>query len=88
MSSLDPRIAAFISRCDAVAKRLRVSRATMSTRILFDGKRLDSIAAGKSDIGVRRLAKAERDLSAYEGTQPTSQALNREAGRIARDEAA
>jgi hypothetical protein len=83
MAHVDPRILAFISRCDALANRLRISRTTLSTRILFDGKRLDSIASGASDIGVGRLARAENDLSKYESAQPTSQALAREAGRIA-----
>ena len=87
MTPIDPRVSAFIARCDSVAERLRISRSTLSTRLLFDGKRLDSLAAGASDIGVRRLGKAERDLSTYEGAQPTSQALAR-AGRVARAEAA
>lgn len=66
MNSLDPRISAFIDRCDAVCRLRRIKRATLSTRILHDGKRLEQIAGGVSDIGVHRLARAEKDLAALE----------------------
>jgi hypothetical protein len=65
---IDPRLAAFVSRFDAVAARLGVKRATLSTRVFNDGKRIEAILSGNSDIGIGRLAKAERELSALEGT--------------------
>ena len=87
MTQIDPRLAAFISRCDLLAERLSVSRATLSSRILLDGKRLDDIASGRSDIGIRRLSRAERDLAALEGLEPTAQALGRRASRDRREAA-
>lgn len=68
MSDLDPRLAAFISRCDHIGELLGLKRSTLSTKLFTDGKRLDEIASGGSDIGIGRLAKAERALSALEGT--------------------
>lgn len=81
MTQVDPRLAAFIGRCDRLAERLFVSRATLSLRLLRDGKRLDDIASGRSDIGVQRLSRAERDLAAMEGDDPTPQAIGRRASR-------
>lgn len=87
MTQLDPRLAAFLVRCDTLADRLSVSRATLSSRLLMDGKRLDDIASGRSDIGIRRLSRAERDLAALEGLTPTTQALARRASRAKREAA-
>lgn len=55
----------FLARCDAVAEALGITRTALSNRLLFDSHRLDEIAAGK-DIGVRRLARAEADLTRME----------------------
>lgn len=77
MSKLDPRLAAFLERCDSVAVRLQITRKTLSSRLLLDGKRLDQIALGASDIGIARLAQAEREISALEGATPTPQAMAR-----------
>lgn len=79
MSSTDPRLASFLNRCDLVAKRLQISRARLSTRLLADGKRLDQLALGRSDIGILRLSRAERLLSALEGESPTRSAMARAA---------
>ena len=55
----------FLARCDAVAAKLGIKRTALSNRLLFDSHRLDLIEAGK-DIGVRRLQRAEADLSEME----------------------
>jgi len=87
MTQIDPRLSAFLARCDRLADRLRVSRATLSSRLLLDGKRLDDLASGRSDIGIRRLSRAERELAALEGLEPTPQALGRRASRDRREAA-
>ena len=63
---LDPRLAAFLQRCDAFAEEIGVKRSSLSTTLFADGKRLDQIAAGGSDVGIGRLAEAEAALSAME----------------------
>lgn len=62
MSHIDPRLCAFISSCDAVASAMKLQRSSLSKRLFNDGKRLDSLADGKSDIGIGRLARAEEEL--------------------------
>lgn len=74
MTEIDPRLAAFIARCDALAKRLDISRSTLSHRLFKDVKRIDAIAGGGSDIGIGRLSAAERDLSVLEGQTPVTKA--------------
>lgn len=74
MAQLDPRLAAFISRCDTLAPRLRLKRSSLSVKLFADGKRLDALATGESDIGIGRLARAERELSALEGSAPQAAA--------------
>lgn len=56
----------FIERCDAYQLRADVSRVWLSKRLFNDTYRLDDLAAGKSDIGVQRLERAEIDLAALE----------------------
>lgn len=53
---------AFLARCDVAAKTLEIERTALSNLLLFDSRRLDQLADGK-DIGVRRLAEAEADLT-------------------------
>lgn len=72
MPELDSRLAAFIIRCDATAKRMKIKRSTLSVKLFMDGKRLDALASGKSDVGIHRLAAAERELSALEGVAARS----------------
>lgn len=55
-------ISEFLERCDAVAERRGIRRSTLSTLIFKDGKRLDQLAKGNSDVGVLRLEEAKRDL--------------------------
>jgi hypothetical protein len=66
MARNDPRLSAFLARCDSVAHLLRLKRSTLSTRLFNDGKRLDQIATG-GDIGIRSLAGAEDRLAELEG---------------------
>lgn len=56
------QIEEFISRCDAVAVALGITRPALSNRLLFDSRRLDLIALGEVDIGVMRLQQAQEDL--------------------------
>lgn len=56
----------FISRCDAYCKRADVSRVWLSKRLLSDTRRLDHLANGNVDIGVKRLERAVRDLADLE----------------------
>ena len=62
---MDP-VASFLSRCDAACIRLNWKRSTLSTKLFMDGKRLDELAAGKSDVGARRLVRAMSDLETLE----------------------
>lgn len=52
----------FIADCDLACLALGIQRATLSTKLFNDGKRLDQIAGRKSDIGVGRLFRAVRAL--------------------------
>ena len=56
----------FIARCDALAKRLDITRSALSNRLLFDSRRLDAIAKDGKDIGVRRMETALADLARME----------------------
>lgn len=58
---------AFIERCDGLASAMNIKRSTLSLRVFFDGKALDQIANGTRDVGVRRLAAAEREVARLEG---------------------
>lgn len=72
MTDIDPRLAAFIARCDALGQRLGISRSTLSHRLFKDVKRIDAIAGGGSDIGLGRLVTAERDLATFEAQADTA----------------
>lgn len=64
-------ISEFLAECDAVAQRRKVKRSTLSTWLFRDGKRLDQLAGGASDVGVLRLEEAKQRLAelAEEGGQ-------------------
>lgn len=66
MTQIEPRLSAFVERCDKIVARGSMKRSTLSLKLFMDGKRIDALASGVSDIGIRRLAKAERELSAFE----------------------
>ena len=55
-------LSGFIKRCDDAAGALRIKRSTLSTLLFNDGKRIGQLANGGSDVGVRRLAEADRFL--------------------------
>lgn len=59
---MDP-IGAFVELCDVAAERRGWTRSTLSTYLFRDGKRLDQLASGNSDVGVLRLEAAKRRLS-------------------------
>lgn len=56
----------FIARCDRYCAAADVSRTWLSKRLFADTFRLQSLADGKSDVGVNRLARAAADLDALE----------------------
>ena len=58
----------FIARCDRYCAAAKVSRVWLSKRLLSDTYRLDKLAKGEVDIGVRRLEQAIAALAALEGT--------------------
>jgi hypothetical protein len=59
-------ISDFISRCDALCVKRGVTRVWLSKRLLGDTYRLEKLAAGEVDIGVKRLDRALCDLAALE----------------------
>lgn len=54
----------FIRRCDAYCQEAGVSRVWLSKRLFSDTYRLDALAKGTSDVGVKRLARAAAALDA------------------------
>jgi hypothetical protein len=68
MDVIDTRLADFLRRCDDVAALRGFKRSTLSTKIFNDGKRLKEIEAG-GDIGIKRLAVAERALAKLGGEE-------------------
>lgn len=54
----------FITRCDLYCASAGVSRTWLSKRLFADTFRLQSLAEGRSDVGVNRLARAVADLEA------------------------
>lgn len=59
-------LADFIARCDAYCASTKRSRVWLSKRLLDDTYRLDKLAKGEVDIGVRRMERAVDDLAALE----------------------
>lgn len=53
----------FIARCDAYCQTAGVTRNWLSKRLLKDTFRLEQLASGSVDIGVRRLERAVADLA-------------------------
>lgn len=67
----------FILRCDRYCEAANRSRVWLSKALFADTDRLEQLAAGKSDVGVMRLARAARDLGKLERgtlTQPRAAA--------------
>jgi hypothetical protein len=63
-------IQSFIARCDRYCEAAQVSRTWLSKRLLKDTFRLDLLAAGQVDIGVKRMERALADLRELERTTP------------------
>jgi hypothetical protein len=59
-------IGEFLERCDAIANQRSWKRSTLSTLLFQDGKRLDQLAGGNSDVGVLRLEAAKAALGRLE----------------------
>lgn len=56
----------FIARCDRYCLDAGVSRVWLSKRLFADTTRLEDLAGGGSDVGVKRLSRAANDLGALE----------------------
>ncbi|WP_168072839.1 hypothetical protein [Caulobacter sp. SSI4214] len=63
MSQLDPRLSEFVEGCYRYAQAAGLATSTVSTLLFNDGKRLNALASGESDIGIGRLAQAEAKLT-------------------------
>jgi hypothetical protein len=59
-------ISDFIARCDAFCEARGLSRVWLSKRLFNDTFKIENLDVGATDIGVRRLAKADADLTALE----------------------
>lgn len=69
----------FIERCEAYRASHGVSQTWLSKRLFDDTFRLKSLADGKSDVGVKRLARAIEDLQALEATPADKSAADQDA---------
>lgn len=58
----------FIEACDRYCEASGVSRTWLSKKLFADTNRLNDLDAGKSDVGVNRLARAVTDLAALGST--------------------
>lgn len=56
----------FIARCDRYCETTGAKRVWLSKRLFQDTYRLDQLASGATDVGVKRLERAVRDLRALE----------------------
>jgi hypothetical protein len=62
-------ISDFIGACDAYCEASGFSRVWLSKRLFADTYRLDDLAAGKTDIGVKRLERASNELAALDAAR-------------------
>ncbi len=69
----------FIAACDAHCATTGVSRVWLSKKLFQDTYRLDDLAAGKTDIGVKRLDRASDDLATLAATVGAEPAQGRAA---------
>lgn len=56
----------FIARCDAYCEAAGCSRVWLSKKLFQDTYRLDLLAKGEADVGVKRMERASDDLAALE----------------------
>lgn len=59
-------ITEFIASCDRYCRKSGASRTWLSKKLFADTYRIQSLADGKSDVGVNRLARAAADLAAID----------------------
>lgn len=59
-------ISEFIERCDRYQEAADVTRVWLSKRLFQDTYRLQELAEGRTDIGVKRLERAAEDLAVLE----------------------
>ena len=59
-------ISDFITRCDRYCEAASVSQTWLSKKLFDDTYRLAELRAGGSDVGVKRLERALRDLAELE----------------------
>jgi hypothetical protein len=67
-------ISEFIARCDQYQEAAGVSRVWLSKRLFQDTYRLDDLARGGTDVGVKRLERAAADLEELERSLPPEHA--------------
>jgi hypothetical protein len=67
-------ISEFIARCGRYIEAAEVSQTWLSKRLFNDTFRLRDLAAGTTDVGVRRLERAVRDLKALESDRSRERA--------------
>lgn len=65
-------ISDFLSLCDDFCRRKGVSRTWLSKKLFSDTYRLQSLDAGGSDVGVRRLEQAVAALERMDRDAPNS----------------
>ena len=53
----------FIAACDRYCATAGVSRVWLSKRLFQDTYRLEQLASGETDVGVKRLERAAEDLA-------------------------
>ena len=56
----------FIARCDTFCEARGVSRVWLSKRLFADTYRIEQLASGDTDVGVKRLERAVEDLADLE----------------------
>lgn len=56
----------FVARCDRYADGAGVSRVTVSKKLFGQTRKLDDLAKGLVDVGVKRLGEAEEQLTSME----------------------
>lgn len=66
-------ITEFVTLCDRYCADTGASRTWLSKRLFNDTYRIQSLADGKSDVGVNRIARAAADLSSLRAANDTAQ---------------
>ncbi len=56
-------ISEFVQACDAYGSTAGISRATVSNKLFGSHRKIDQLASGAGDIGVKRFERACRELA-------------------------